>query len=94
MADILEAYTALSASSRSDATKVLNSVINGSSTLYDSISDKLKQPIAAASTFDTSSRTELIRNILDDLKSCGAKGRLSLKGNFSKPSFFTCFNLL
>jgi hypothetical protein len=46
MADILSAYTALSASSpRSDAAKVLNSVINGSSTLYDSVLNKLKQPI-------------------------------------------------
>ncbi|KAF8803720.1 hypothetical protein BYT27DRAFT_7195060 [Phlegmacium glaucopus] len=63
MADILKAYTALSASSpRSDATKVLNSVIN-----------------APPLTFDTSSRTELIKNILDDLKSCGTKGRLTLK---------------
>jgi hypothetical protein len=65
-------------------------------TLYDSISDKLKQPIAPASAFDTSSRTELIKNILDDLKSCGAKGRLTLKGNFCKPFFYVnvLFNLL
>ena len=81
MADILQAYTALSTSSpRGDVAKVLNSVINGSSTFYDSISDKLKQPTAPS--FDTSFRTELIKNILDDLKSCGTQGRLTLKGNF------------
>jgi hypothetical protein len=83
MADILKAYTALSASSsRSDVAKVLNSVINGSSTFYDSITDKLKQPAAPPFSFDTSSRTELIKYVLDDLKSCGTKGRLTLNGNF------------
>ncbi|KAF8165135.1 guanine nucleotide exchange factor [Crassisporium funariophilum] len=63
MTDILNAYTALSASSsRSDVCDVLNSVIN-----------------AAPFTFDRSSRVELIKVILQDLKSCGTKGKLTSK---------------
>lgn len=84
MADILKAYTALSASSpRSDITKVLNGIIHGLSIFYDRISDMLKQSTAPPFSLEPSSRRELIKDILDDLKSCGTKGRLISKSKIS-----------
>lgn len=60
---------------------------------FTTVSCTLKEPIASPSSFDTYSPAELIRNILDDLKTCGTKGRLSLKGNFLT-FFFARFNLV
>ncbi|KAF8974381.1 guanine nucleotide exchange factor [Flammula alnicola] len=65
MSDILKAYTAISpSSSRTDVADVLKSIINSTA-----------PPFA----FDKTSRIELIKAIIHDLKNYGSKGKLTSK---------------
>lgn len=87
MSEILKAYNALSsAPSRSGINAVFNSIING--VLYMHLhlvwGDSLQfyHLTATPFTFDENSRVELIKAIIQDLKSCGSKGKLNSKGAF------------
>ncbi|PPQ77287.1 hypothetical protein CVT25_010869 [Psilocybe cyanescens] len=75
MADIVKTYAALSASSsRSDVAAVLNSIID------DIFGTGLISYLSAKPfTFDKSSRVELIKSIIADVKGCGSKAKLTSK---------------